>query len=257
MGLFDSIFGKKKQPAPAPAVPPKSAPQSVPQAPADPIAGLTYMDVRNIQDPAKRVRLMMTFAEKGDGQALYEVGQLYAFGQSGVKKDVEKAKEYFFEAGKRGVVDAIAVMGQVCIKQAFNKMKAENSSSNTEDRMKRFWNGYDEGVGHLAYAITCGNVLAMDTVAGTIPLGWNQGEPGEMLMSSVSRVVTRHLPELKETDAPYDNYTLGLLSMRGICMPQDLDAAKAYFQRSAVQGHAKAKQELKNPLFADDEEDED
>jgi len=49
-----------------------------------------------------------------------------------------------------------------------------------------------------------------------------------------------------------------MIALRGICMEQDLALAKSYFQRGAELGDYNAREELKNPLFVldDDEDDE-
>lgn len=262
MGLFGLLFGKKNQPQPKP-VPQESEPLSELEARLEKILaeqkeGLDYMEVRKIEDPAKRVPLMMQYAEKGDELAMYEVGELYVFGRDGVKQDVEKGKKYLYEAGQKGAFNATARLAQVCFKYAFEEITKDNIQKFGEDAcFERFWPRYDEGVGHLAWAVAKGNVLAMDTLTGTLSLGWNQGELGEKLVKETAKALEPHLAELKNADTAESSYTLGVLSMRGIAMPQDFAAARAYLERAARKGHYEAARELKNPLLAmDDDEDE-
>ena len=51
------------------------------------------------QDPQKAVRLFCKSARKGDTDAKFELGQIYAFGQ-GVKKDWDLAAAWYFAAAK-------------------------------------------------------------------------------------------------------------------------------------------------------------
>lgn len=250
MGLFDSILGKKKQtkPAAATASPP----------PAAPAEELNYMDVRKIQDPAKRVPLMMAFAEAGDELAQYEVGQLYVMGLDGVEKDTEKGKELLYKAGRGGATNAIALLGQVCIKQALNSVtEGEKQGLSREEYMAKFTAFYDEGADALAWGISTGNELAMDTVSGAFQLGWNEGQLGETLVFATTQALAPRLEELKAKDDGRSNYVLGTIAMRGICMPQDLDLARSYYQRGAELGDYSSKKALENPLLAPDDDEDD
>lgn len=49
------------------------------------------------QDPAKAVRLYCKVARKGDFEAQYHLGQMYAFGR-GIKQDKELAAAWLFKA---------------------------------------------------------------------------------------------------------------------------------------------------------------
>lgn len=262
MGLFGALFGKKNQPQAKPAPQRSDGPAELDEELAKLIAEhkdeLEYMEVRKIEDPAKRVPLMMQYAEKGDELAMYEVGQLYVFGRDGVKQDVEKGKKYLYEAGQKGAFNATALLAQVCFKYAFEEITKDNIQKFGEDAcFEQFWLRYDEGVGHLAWAVAKGNMLAMDTLTGTLSLGWNEDELGTTLVRETAKALEPHLAELKNADTAESNYTLGVLSIRGIAMPQDFTAARAYLERAAQKGHYGAKKELENPLLVmDDDEDE-
>lgn len=253
MGLFNSLFGKKKQA-------PSAAPQPEFQPTPEQQKQLDYMDVRRIEDPAKRVPLMMKFAEEGDELALYEMGELYLFGRDGVEQNIEKGKQYLYEGGQKGATNATAMLAMFCIKQAFAEVSKDKLSADSQEEcIKRFWDHYNEGVGHLAWAISKGNATAMDILTGNMSLGWNEGDWASTLVRETSIALEPYLAELKAEDTAESNYVLGILSMRSIALPQDFAAARTYLERSAAQGHQNAKKELENPLLAadDDEDDED
>lgn len=238
-------------------------PQPAPQgpytpAPASAIEGLDYMKVREYTDDAKRVPLMMAFAEAGDELAQYEVGQMYVMGLCGVEKDYEKGKELLYKAGHGGATNAIALLGVTCIKQATNTVyEAETLGLTKEEAGARFNAFYDEGADALAWGISTGNEMAMDVLTGKLELGWNQGQLAETLVFATTRALAPRLEELKAKDDGHSNYVLGMIALRGVCMPQDLALAKSYFQRGAELGDYNAREELKNPLFLlDDEDDE-
>lgn len=227
-------------------------------APASAIEGLDYMDVRKYTDDAKRVPLMMAFAEAGDELAQYEVGQMYVMGLCGVEKDFVKGKELLYKAGYGGATNAIALLGQVCIKQALDSIaEGERQGLPKEEIGARFNAYYDEGADALAWGISTGNELAMDTLTGRLEMGWNQGQLAGTLVNATTQALAPRLEELKAKDDGRSNYVLGMIALRGVCMPQDVALAKSYFQRGAELGDYNAKEELKNPLFVleDDEDD--
>lgn len=228
-------------------------------APASAIEGLDYMDVRKYTDDAKRVPLMMAFAEAGDELAQYEVGQMYVMGLCGVEKDFVKGKELLYKAGYGGATNAIALLGQVCIKQALDSIaEGERQGLPKEEIGARFNAYYDEGADALAWGISTGNELAMDTLTGRLEMGWNQGQLAGTLVNATTQALAPRLEELKAKDDGRSNYVLGMIALRGVCMPQDVALAKSYFQRGAELGDYNAKEELKNPLFVlEDDEDDD
>lgn len=258
------------QPQPAPQKTTLDKPQATPvkaqpapqgscaPAPASAIEGLDYMSVRQYTDDAKRVPLMMAFAEAGDELAQYEVGQMYVMGLCGVEKDIEKGKELLYKAGHGGATNAIAVLGVTCIKQAMNSVtNGETQGRSREEYMADFTAYYDEGADALAWGISTGNEMAMDTLTGKLELGWNQGELAETLVFATNRALAPRLEELKAKDDGWSNYVLGMIALRGVCVPQDLALAKSYFQRGAELGEYNAREALKNPLFLLDDEDDD
>lgn len=228
-------------------------------APASAIEGLDYMDVRKYTDDAKRVPLMMAFAEAGDELAQYEVGQMYVMGLCGVEKDFVKGKELLYKAGYGGATNAIALLGQVCIKQALDSIaEGERQGLPKEEIGARFNAYYDEGADALAWGISTGNELAMDTLTGRLEMGWNQGQLAGTLVNATTQALAPRLEELKAKDDGRSNYVLGMIALRGVCMPQDVALAKSYFQRGAELGDYNAREELKNPLFVlEDDEDDD
>lgn len=226
-------------------------------APASAIDGLNYMDVRKYTDPAKRIPLMMAFADAGDELAQYEVGQLYVMGLDGVKKDYEKGKELLYKAGRGGATNAWALLGQVSIRQALDSVSiCEKQGLSHEDSMKVFSTFYDEGAEALATGIASGNEFSMDTVSGAFELGWNQGQLGETLVFATTRALAPKLDELKAKDDGWSNYVLGTIAMRGICMPQDLALARSYYLRGAELGDHNSKTALENPLLSMDEDED-
>lgn len=246
-------------PAQVQAVKADTAPVGPPSpAAASAIEGLDYMKVRQYTDDAKRIPLMMAFAEAGDELAQYEVGQMYVMGLCGVEKDLEKGKELLYKAGHGGATNAIALLGVTCIKQATNTVyEAETLGLTKEETGARFNAFYDEGADALAWGISTGNEMAMDVLTGKLELGWNQGELAETLVFATTRALAPRLEELKAKDDGRSNYVLGMIALRGVCMSQDVALAKSYFQRGAELGDYNAKEELKNPLFLlDDEDDE-
>ena len=243
---------------PAAPVQPKPAGTPAPAA-ASAIEGLNYMDVRKYTDDTKRVPLMMAFAEAGDELAQYELGQLYVTGQCGVAKDLTKGKELLRQAGHGGATNAITMLASTCFKQAMDFiMNGEGQGLTKEESGARFNAYYDEGADALAWGISTGNEMAMDILSGKLELGWNQNQLAETLVFATTRFLTPRLEELKTKDDGRSNYVLGMIALRGICMPQDIALAKSYFQRGAELGDYNAKEELKNPLFVleDDEDDE-
>ena len=237
-----------------------AAPAGTPSpAAASAIEGLDYMDVRKYTDDAKRVPLMMAFAEAGDELAQYEVGQMYVMGLCGVEKDFAKGKELLYKAGHGGATNAIALLGQVCIRQALDSIvEGEQQGLPREEIGARFNAFYDEGADALAWGISTGNELAMDTLTGKLEMGWNQGEMAGTLVKATTQALAPRLEELKARDDGRSNYVLGMIALRGVCMPQDVALAKSYFQRGAELGDYNAKEELKNPLFVlEDDEDDD
>lgn len=252
--------------------PRKAAPDTAPQthqstpeaaytytpAPASSIEGLDYMNVRQYTDDSKRIPLMMAFAEAGDELAQYEVGQLYVTGQCGMEKDLVKGKELLRQAGHGGATNAITMLASTCFRQAMDFiMNNEGQGLTKEEAGARFNAYYDEGADALAWGISTGNEMAMDILSGKLELGWNQNQLAETLVMATTQALAPRLEQLKTTDDGHSNYVLGMIALRGICMPQDLTLAKSYFQRGAELGDYNAKEELKNPLFLlDDEDDE-
>ncbi len=238
---------------------PQPAPQgSYPPAPASAIEGLDYMNVRQYTDDSKRIPLMMAFAEAGDELAQYEVGQMYVMGLFGMERNYEKGKALLYKAGHGGATNAIALLAQVSIKQAMNSVtESETLGLTKEEAGARFNAYYDEGAEALAWGISTGNEMAMDTLTGKLALGWNQGQLAETLVMATTQALAPRLEELKAKDDGRSNYVLGMIALRGVCMPQDLALAKSYFQRGAELGDFNAREELKNPLFLLDDEDDD
>ena len=152
-------------------------------------------------------------------------------------------------AGQKGSYEAFALLGHFHVNLAYGFAKQKNPD------MVAFRTSFLEGVGNLAYAASRGNMLAIDTITGTLRMGWNQGDLGDMLREKVYAVLTNHLQEIKTENSAESNYTLGIFAMRGICMHQDFALARNYLSRSAEMGNEKAKQELNNPLLSDDDED--
>lgn len=247
MGLFDSIFGKKKAVASAPVCSPAKE-ASKP---------LCYEDVHKIQSAEERVPLMMKFAEEGEPQALYEMGELYLFGKDGVELNIPKGKQYLYDAIKKGTYNAAILLAMFCIKQAFQEIKPDKMTpDNQQECLGRFWEHYSEGVEQLAFSISKGNATAIAIITGAMPLEWNEGDWSDTLIRETAQALEAYLPELQAADTGNSNYTLGILSVRGIAMPQDFAAARSYLARSAALGNEAAKKELENPLLADDDEDD-
>lgn len=216
-----------------------------------------YMDVRKIEDASKRVPLMLEYAEDGVPLALYEVGEMYLLGKE-IERNVEKGKEFLFRAGKKGASNAITTLAHFCIYGAFEEVSEDKVEKFGQDVcMKNFSVKYDEGVTYLAWALSKGNVSAIDTYTGDLSLGWNEGSFGETLRRATKTAFEPYKEGLLEESTDTAFYILGILSLRGVAVSQDITAAKFYLEKSAALGNEKAQKELESPLFSftDDEDD--
>ncbi len=219
---------------------------------------LDYIDVRFMEDDSKRIPLMFEYAEAGVPQALYDLGKMYLTG-NGIEHNPEKAKEFLLKAGKSGAGDALALLAQICISEAFEEVIPEKVERfGQEECQKRFNKKYDTGVSYLAWALAKGNESAIDIYTGSFPLGWNEGDFGEVLKEATNTAFASYKEKLFEEASGRAFYVLGILSLRGVALPQNIDMAKEFFGKSAALGNTQAKDELKNPLLAlpGDEEDE-
>lgn len=221
------------------------------------MSSVDYMDIRNIEDPDTRIPLTLIHAEKGDEIALYDAGELYAYGCDGIKPNFEKSSKYLAASAQKGCVNAYAVLAQVTMRDAYEEITKENIEKYGEDNCyQKFFPKFDKVIEYLAKSIYLGSRIGMDTLTGAIPLGWNQNDLGKALVEETTKVLLPLVEELKADDNGQSNYILGMLAMRGIAMPQDLSIAKAYFETSAAKGNFAAKKELNNPLFNFDDEDD-
>jgi soluble lytic murein transglycosylase-like protein len=66
------------------------------------------------RDPAKAIRLYCKAAKKGDIEAQYQLGQMYAFGR-GVKQDKDLAAAWFYKASKKNA-KAAGLLGLLKVK---------------------------------------------------------------------------------------------------------------------------------------------
>lgn len=211
---------------------------------------LDYMDVRKIENASKRIPLMLEYAEAGVPLALYEAGEMYLSGK-GIERNIDKGKEYLLKAGQKGASNPITVLARFCICEAFEEIKAEKVEQFGQDAcMERFSEKYDTGVTYLAWALSKGNISAIETYTGSLSLGWNEGSFGETLKRATTAAFEPYREQLVEEGTDTGLYVLGILSIRGVAMPQDLVAARAFLEKSAMLGNKEAKNELENPLFA-------
>lgn len=217
-----------------------------------------YMDVRKIEDPSKRIPLMIEYAEEGVPLALYEVGEMYLLGKE-VERNIEKGKELLYKAGKKGASNAITTLAHFYIYEAFQEVRKEKVEQFGQDAcMERFSEKYDTGVSFLAWALSKGNISAIDTYTGAVSLGWNEGSFGETLKRATKVAFEPYRESLLEEATDTAFYILGILSLRGIAVPQDVAVAKEFLEKSALFGNEQAKTELNNPLLSlmEDEDNE-
>ena len=217
-----------------------------------------YMDVRKIEDPSKRIPLMIKYAEAGVPLALYEIGEMYLLGKD-IECNIEKGKEFLYKAGKQGASGAITTLAHFHICEAFYEVSKEKVEQYGQEAcMERFSEKYDTGVTFLAWALSKGNISAIDTYTGAVSLGWNEGSFGETLKRATKVAFEPYRDSLLEEATDTAFYILGILSLRGIAMPQDVVLAREFLEKSALLGNEQAKTELNNPLLSlmEDEDDE-
>jgi len=229
----------------------KKTPDASAERPLEPDQKLAfeYMSVRELKDAPRRLELMLKYAERGVPLALYETGEAYLFGK-GVPRDEEKGEQYLVRAGKRGASGAITTLAQYHIGLAFEELSEQRVAARGKQAcMEEFYKKYGRGADELAWALSLGSNSAMDTYTGAVRLGWNEGSLAQTLHSATDAAFKMYEQELICRGTPEDGYVLGMLALRGIAVPQDIAAAKEYFEKSAAMGNDKAKKELENPLL--------
>lgn len=221
------------------------------------IRAMDIMDVYRLPEGPERTSCLMAFAEAGDGAAQYLLGEAYLFETGGVKRDFGKAKDLLQKSADQGNSNAMADMVLVCMELLLDlydeaAAKGEAKSEYQPKAMELM----DEAAYNLAKALTNYNKLALSIYSGNLKMDWNKGDIREQLLEKTGTAMQPLLEELKAEDQGHSNYILGMLTMRGIGTPQDINQAKMYFERGAELGNYESQFELQNPLFTMDDDDE-
>ena len=213
------------------------------------IKGMDFLDVYRMPDGPEKTSYLMAFAEAGDGGAQYLLGEAYLFGNGGLDQDFEKSKELLQKSADQGNSNAMTDLTLVC-------MEMFCDLNNEAEQMPKAMELMDESAYNLAKALTNYNKLALDIYNGNLKMDWNKGDTRKLLLEKTDNAMQPLLEELKAEDKGYSNYILGMLTVRGIGVAQDINQARMYFERGAELGNYESEFELKNPLFALDDDEE-
>ena len=236
MSIFSRLFGEKKK-TPAP-----------PAKPVDFTEGMTYGQVRDLEDPVRRWALTKLFAEKGDDLAQYELGEAYLTGKTGVEESWELAEKYLLMA-EPTIVAASTTLGMMYIRRSF----VPEPEPHIEDEL------YDKGCSLLAKGVIRGYIPAVMCVSGDHDYKWNtRPNLRAILLEEMNSQLEEPVRALEQEDTPKSNYVLGMFHTYGIYYPRDFVKAREYLQRSADGGYREASLELGKAIynFDDDEDDE-
>lgn len=222
----------------------------------DEIKNIDYFSVREHPDKVKRLSYMKAFAYMEDAAAQYDLGMLCAFGEDGVEKDWEMAKKLLHKAADGNVSDAMAFLSIIYMEEmAASLIEAWNKEESEEEYYPKVDLLFNKGAKNLARALTCCNELALKIYTGAMKKDWNQGEFRKTLLEKTNFSLQSYVEELRIKNDGWSNYVLGVFSLRGIGVMQDVEQARKYFLRGAELGDFSSKQELKNPLFMLDEDE--
>ena len=264
MGLFKALFGKSELPKKQEVKPtPKPAAEEY-----DFNDGLQYMSVREKEDSPEKWRLMLKFAEHGDEIALYEVGEAYMLDGPMVKRDDKMAEKYLLASVEKGMVAQGNIrLGQLYLRNSVDVYPKDNAPMSEEEEKaanKEFVRRYKVGAAYMVEALQGRNLMyveqAIEMIAGTIHLGYNVGDIRDFFMKFINLTLPGAVKKIEEQAASEDSheasaawYKLGCLYLYGVHYEDDLDEAKACFEKSLAlnQWNTDAKMALQNPLFED------
>lgn len=234
----------------------ESKPKEIQPASQEAIKGMDFMDVYRLPEGPEKTSYIMAFAEAGDAAAQYVLGEAYLFETNCVEMDFNKAKELLQKSAAQGNSNSMAELTIVFMELSCDvydeaRRKGEAETEYMPKRMELM----NQAAYNLAKALSNYNKIALGIFEGRMKLTWNEGEVRELLLEKTEKAMQPLLEELKKEDEGYSNYVLGMLTMRGIGTPQDINQAKIYFERGAELGNYESKFELENPLFTMDDDE--
>lgn len=258
MGLFKGLFGKKE-------------PQKPVQKPMvkafDITEGLYYTEVREREDSREKWTLMMAFANKGDEIALYDVGLEYLTGKGMVQRDDANAEKYLLQAREKGMNQASVSLGQMwlrCSVDVYDQMgadTAENRAKADAEFDRRFQLGADYLVEALEGRRPADTELVCKMICGNMRLGYNEGKIRDFFLECINKNLPGAVERIQALTDSEDTYVaasawykLGCFYLYGVHFEDDLDEAKACFEKCVKIDpyHADGCIALSNPLFEDD-----
>jgi len=223
----------------------------------DDIKTVNYMDVRQHPDMGTRMGYMTAFAEAGDSFAQHELGEAYYFGNEIVKRDWDKAEDLFLKARSGGAVRSTTFLAMLYFEKMCDLLEPMLEKSETpEIDWLALDPTYDQGAAYLAEALAAYEALAVRIYSRNFSSHWVKGNLGDITIKKTDKALESEIAKLKAQNTRFSHYVLGMFYLRGIGVKSDIPTAKAYLQKAADEGDYSAKFELENPIFADDDDDD-
>lgn len=190
------------------------------------------------QGHKKALSHLKEMAHKGFPLAQYKLGLLYNIGQ-GTQQDQKKATKWYKKAAKKGHSHAQCLLGQ---RYNIGLGVQRNQEKSTHFLLLSMFQGDSMARKRLKeYGLPLGQSYHKEERVNRNSqksLEWHQKAAAQR---------EKDLKELEERaykGSPSDQYVLGWMSFHGIGVPKDLEAARKWYQKAAMQKVLKAQHKL-------------
>lgn len=202
-----------------------------------------------MDDLDERLRQLRELAESGFGVAWLTMVETYHVqaGKQGTELPFEKLEYCSRKAAEAGIPDGHTHLGMLCGSPLYGELDPEGAA---REYLLAIEGGSESAVR-----------LLLDYWNKEFHVqGYSEEENAAITVTfheSIREAIRPEIERLSDENSREALTALGLLYFYGIYFPQSLSRAKEYFVRLNEMGSSLARRMLANPVFEDDEDDED